>query len=185
MLTRFLFLTLLLTAGCSSTEKTVEQKAQESPVSEETTSTETSLPVLLEKNRTQLSDRFALHQNDIPDEFSKKIVEEEPVINPFEGFRIQVFSGVSVANADSIASQFRAWSDTTIAGYQAETYTFFKTPYYRVHVGDFHSRKRAIDFSRLVKRKFRDAWVVYDRVNPQRVPADTAEFNLKQPESRN
>ena len=36
----------------------------------------------------------------------------------------------------------------------AETYTFFKAPYYRVHVGDFHDRTRAYSTSQIIKRQF-------------------------------
>ena len=59
-----------------------------------------------------------------------------------------------------------------------ETYVFFKTPYYRVHVGDFHDRSRAYRFSNVVKRAFRGAWVVYDEVQPGRVLPDTTEIML-------
>ena len=92
----------------------------------------------------------------------------------YEGYRIQIYSGQSVIAADTLAANFRVWADSTVVGYQPDTYTFFRTPYYRVHVGDFHERERAISFSNIVKRYFKDAWVVYDRVNPASVPADTA-----------
>lgn len=105
--------------------------------------------------------------------------ESENETDMFEGYRVQIYSGQNVAMADTIASIFRAWSDTTIVGYQADTYTFFKAPYYRVHVGDFHERNRAIYFSNILKRRFRDAWVVYDRIDPWKIPADTTDIYTK------
>ena len=46
-------------------------------------------------------------------------------------------------------------------------------------MGDFHNRPKAIQFSNLLKKRFRDSWVVYDRVNPYNVPADTVQIKLK------
>jgi len=178
---KYLSLLLFFAAGCASAGTTNEAGGTpETVTKKERKTTKSSIDV--EKYRTRLSDRFALHENNIPDAFMQETVQREEEQNLYEGFRIQIFSGVNVASADTVASQFRAWADTTISGYQPETYTFFKTPYYRVHIGDFHSRERAIEFSQLVKRKFRDAWVVYDRVNPWEVPADTAQFGLKEKE---
>lgn len=93
--------------------------------------------------------------------------------NLYEGFRIQIYSGPSPSTADTVAKQFRTWSIQYISGYTPETYTFFKAPYYRVHVGDFHDRTRAYSTSQIIKRQFPDAWVVYDRVVPWNVPADS------------
>ncbi len=133
----------------------------------------TNSGINLDTFRTRLSDAYAYRENQIPEEFNQIKVEQKEEKNLYEGYRIQIFSGEHVSNADTVAANFRAWADTTLVGYQPETYVFFKTPYYRVHVGDFHERNRAISFSNIVKRYFRDAWVVYDRVEPARVPADT------------
>lgn len=142
-------------------------------------SEEYSSASLLETMRTQLSDSYAYRENVIPEAFAQIKVEKEEKQNLYEGYRIQIYSGQDVALADAMAASFRAWADTTIAGYQPETYVFFRTPYYRVHVGDFHDRDRAISFSNIVKRYFRDAWVVYDKVNPFYVPADTTVIETK------
>jgi hypothetical protein len=108
----------------------------------------------------------------------KKKVEDD--IDLTKGFRVQIYSGENVYEADTVASTFRAWSDTTIVGYQAETYTFFKTPYYRVHIGDFHNREKAFEFSKMVKRLFKDAWLVYDTVDPLSVPEDTTQIKFQE-----
>lgn len=128
---------------------------------------------------SSLSDTYLNRQNIVPEAFSRiKSEIEVEKIDLFEGFRIQIFSGHNPALADTAAKRFRTWSASNIDGYQAETYTFFKAPYYRVHIGDFHNRSRAIEFSNLIKKRFRDSWVVYDRVNPYNVLADTTFVSL-------
>lgn len=152
----------------------------ETPQSDPDVETSTSENIF-SRNRSSLSDTYATKTNEIPEAYKEiKVVDEsENETDMFEGYRVQIYSGQNVAMADTIASIFRAWSDTTIVGYQADTYTFFKAPYYRVHVGDFHERNRAIYFSNILKRRFRDAWVVYDRIDPWKIPADTTDIYTK------
>ena len=129
--------------------------------------------------RNSLADVFATQQHDAPEALFQTFKGNQPVErDPFDGFRIQIASTRNVAMADSTAKKFRLWADTTFAGYQPQTYVFFKQPYYKVHVGDFHDRERANRVSRLVKRKYSDAWVVHDRINPYLVPADTVNIEL-------
>ena len=125
-----------------------------------------------------LSDSYGANGNSIPENFKQIKQTREVERDLTRGFRVQIYSGEDVSLADSIASTFRAWSDTTIVGYQAETYTFFKAPQYRVHIGDFHEKERALSYSKLVKRLFKDAWVVYDTVEPFHVPADTVRISF-------
>lgn len=122
------------------------------------------------------SDFYANLRHGIPDELSanSKLESTGSVEkNLYEGFRIQIYSGPSPSIADTVAKEFRTWSTQYITGYSPETYTFFKAPYYRVHVGDFHDRTRAYSTSQIIKRQFPDAWVVYDRVVPWNVPSDS------------
>ncbi|MBO6795217.1 MAG: SPOR domain-containing protein [Balneolaceae bacterium] len=180
----FLFSFLIL-LGCASSEPTV-QPAEQPQTTEESTSENTdnaeegtgeesteedvdSYPYL-----SSLSDTYLNRSNSIPKGYERiKVEVEEEEKDLFEGYRVQIYSGPDVALADTTAKHFRVWSAANIDGYVPETYTFFKPPYYRVHVGDFHEREKAIEFSNLIKRRFRDSWVVYDRVNPYNVPADT------------
>lgn len=175
-----LFLIIFTIAACSSTEQTVQDAVEEikENYKENNTAAGTS-DNIFESLRTQLSDAYAYRENEIPEAFTQVKVEQEEEKDLYEGYRIQIYSGQNVADADTIAASFKAWADTTIVGYQPEAYVFFKTPYYRVHVGDFHERDRAISFSNIVKRYFRDAWVVYDKVNPFYVPADTTVIETK------
>lgn len=128
---------------------------------------------------SSLSDVYFNRTNTIPEAYQRLKVEiEEEEVDLFEGYRVQIYSGPDVALADTLAKRFRVWSAERILGYQADTYTFFKPPNYRVHVGDFHDRQKAIEFSNLMKRRFRDSWVVYDRVNPYNVPADSVQITI-------
>lgn len=182
---------LILIIACSSSEPIVDNSSKDGdepitntividevtktyPSDEQEITTDEEYPYL-----SSLSDTYFNRQNEIPEAFARIKVEiEEEEVDLFEGFRVQIFSGQNPALADTAAKRFRAWSSENIEGYQAETYTFFRAPFYRVHVGDFHDRSRAIDFSNLLKRRFRDSWVVYDRVNPYNVPADTVFISL-------
>ena len=128
---------------------------------------------------SSLSDLHASQSNEIPEAFARIKVPKEVEVDLTKGYRIQIYSGQDLNDADTAAMRFRAWSDTTLVGYQPETYTFFKTPFYRVHIGDFHDRQRALNFSKIVKRVFRDAWVVYDTVDPFSVPEDTTEITTR------
>jgi len=172
-----LFMIMILAIACSTTEQAMEETMEEikNNYEEETTISGLSLKQL----RTTLSDSYTYRENQIPEAFNRVKVQQEEEKDLYEGYRIQIFSGQDVTWADTTAANFRAWADTTIAGYQPETYVFFRTPYYRVHVGDFHERDKAIQFSNIVKRYFRDAWVVYDRVIPENVPTDTTKIELK------
>jgi len=142
----------------------------------------TDLQRMLNDNRSKLSDLYATQRQDMPEAFLKKKSSNESINNdPFDGYRIQIISTRDVDRADSVANQFKMWADTTIAGYNARTYVFFKQPFYKVHVGDFHKRNMADDFTKLVKRNYPEAWVVHDRINPTDVPSDTTTFSIIKP----
>jgi len=166
--------------GCSTSEPTADGSNQntntEELVNNDDGNSENAESLLL---ISSLSDIYSSNNNDLPKVYSSIKKEKEVEVDMTKGFRIQIYSGQDVFEADTAASTFRAWSDTTLVGYQAETYTFFKAPYYKVHIGDFHDRTRALKFSKMVKRLFRDAWVVYDTVNPYLVPEDTTEIKFQ------
>lgn len=164
------FLTITL-AACAASKKSIDDSVEDTR--EYTEDTEAVFSnATLQSFRTHLSDAYTYRENKIPENFDR-IWAEQQEKDLYEGYRIQIYSGQDVAKADTLAANFRVWADTTIEGYHPEAYVFFRTPYYRVHVGDFHERDRAIEFSNIVKRHYPDAWVVYDRVNPNSVPADT------------
>lgn len=186
-----LIILFLVLAGCKTTEKTTTD-ADESPSTE--TENEPIFDVepevveaylteemdefdrLLFENRSQLSDRFASVEHDMPDLFLKDVVQEEKVVDQYAGFRVQLLSTRSVAEADSTKDNFRVWADQHIQGYSPEAYVTFRQPYYKVRVGDFRDQQKANSFSRMVKDEYPAAWVVHDRIEPDFLPADTTDI---------
>lgn len=171
------FFAVLLILSCTPAKQAIENGGAYTGEGASPKIDTTSAEIDLAKYRSKLSDTYSSQTNEIPSAF-KRIKIDDGDTDLFSGYRVQIYSGTEVASADSTAAQFKKWSEANISGYQAETYVFFKTPYYRVHVGDFHKKNKAIYFSNIVKRKFNDAWVVYDRVNPWNVPADTVEIEI-------
>lgn len=177
-----LFLSVLVIGliGCKSTEKSVS--GDESPSMTDNRSERASasqMQQMLNNTRNKLSDVYASQMHDMPAAFLKADSSVNQINrNPYDGFRVQILSTRNVSHADSVANAFRVWADTTIAGYQPKVHQSFRQPHFRVHIGDFQQREKANSFSRLIKDKFPDAWVVHDRIEPSNVPADTASFSF-------
>ncbi len=180
---------LILLAGCSTTEQATERDSpEERPIFnidgemaeeyllEEMNETER----MLFENRSELTDQFASVDHDMPEVFLKEVVREEQAVDEYAGYRVQLLTTRQVAVADSTKDEFRVWAATHIAGYEPEAYVIFRQPYYRVRAGNFRNQARAVDFSKLLKDKFPNAWVVHDRIEPSNVPADTTTIEMKQ-----
>lgn len=185
-----ILLTILLSLGCTATKQAADDREDPArDVSQDTTRADaqnlTSLQTTLANTRSKLSDVYTSQKHDMPDFLQKQDSSDESInSNPFDGYRIQIISTRDQPLADSVANKFRAWSDSTISGYTAKAYVFFRQPYYKVHIGDFQERDSANRFFQLIKRKYPDAWVVHDRINPANVPADTTTFSFITPEER-
>lgn len=170
--------------GCSTSKEV--SAPEEEPAVEDTISHEEASDSreLLDETRSRLSDVHNVQTQDIPDSFLQQKSGDATIkSNPYDGFRVQILSTRNVEQADSVAEEFSEWADTTIAGYSAEHYVLFNQPHYKVHIGDFQQRDQANEFSQLVKEKYRDAWVVHDRIEPEKVPADTTSFSFKEEEN--
>lgn len=172
---------VIIAYGCKTAEETTDDSTVSTDTDTETVTEEvTALQSLLNSSRSQLSDLHISQKHDMPEHFLKAKTGDNTLnSDPSDGFRIQILSTREVEVADSVAGSFRVWSDTTIAGYEPEAHVSFRQPYYKVHIGDFQQREQANSFSKLLKAKFPDAWVVHDRINPENVPADTASFSFK------
>jgi len=180
-------LLLILAWGCSTTQQAARDKSTAGDRDSLSAGIENldELQTLLAENRSKLSDLYASQKHDMPKAFLKSDSSQGSLNDdPFDGYRVQIVSTRNIQLADSMANQFRMWSDTTISGYSARAYVFFKQPFYKVHIGDFQQRQKANSFSRLIKRRYEDAWVVHDRINPENVPADTANFSFMTSEDR-
>lgn len=186
-----LFAVLLIAVACSTTEKTTRN-------GDDDTSGESDQPIFdldqdiveaylieemdefertLFQNRSTLSDQFVTVNYEIPEAFQKDIVRaNQQLVDEFAGYRVQLLSTRSVAEADSTKDNFRVWVEENIEGYTPEAYVMFRQPYYKVRVGDFRDQQKANNFSRLLKSEYPTAWVVHDRIEPQYLPADTTEI---------
>ena len=175
-------LAVTMTLACSSTEQTAKKdKDPDTETTEQYTENKRQeLVALLTRNRSRLSDTYLTQQHDVPEAFLKVDTTDNSYYNPFDGYRIQILSSRDVAIADSVSTEFRLWADSTLAGYTPKAYVFFKQPHYKVHVGDFQDREKANKLSRIIKRKYPEAWVVHDRIDPSNVPADTTKIRLQE-----
>lgn len=191
-----LFLILLISAACSTTEKTTRDSENDEASGE---TADANKPIfdadpdadegylaeemeeferLLFENRSRLSDQFASIEHDMPDAYLKNVVAEESAGDQYAGFRIQLLSTRSVVEADSTKDNFRAWAEEHIEGYTPEAYVTFRQPYYKVRVGDFRDQQKANSFSRMLKDEYPGAWVVHDRIEPDFLPADTTQIRI-------
>lgn len=186
--TTSLLLFLLLLAGCGTTERAADEEESDpifelrddddedyDPMADESLTEEERLLV---RTRSNLSQHYSEATQVIPEIFLKEIVIDERQVDPYAGFRVQLFTTTNVAAADSVRDHFVAWADTTIAGYEPDAYVIFRSPNYRVRAGDFQNRDRAIQFSNMLKPRYPDAWVVHERIEPSNVPADTADIRF-------
>ena len=78
------------------------------------------------------------------------------------GFRIQIFFE-SGNYSKSLALEVKQEFETKYLNQKA--YVSFNEPYYRVRVGDFHSKIEAIGFLKKIIRKYPNAFEVEDRIS--------------------
>lgn len=182
-----LILLLALMWGCATSESTTEEDRDrpfidfsDELVDEFVLENLDDFERRLLSDRSQLTDQFADLEHDMPEIFLREVVREEIQIDEYAGFRVQILSTRDVVHADTTRDNFQVWADTTFQGIQTDAYVLFRQPYYRVHAGDFRNREMANEFSRLIKSKFPDAWVVHDRIEPNKVPADTATIRIRE-----
>ncbi len=110
-------------------------------------------------------------ENTIPEVFQVDVAISQANANT--GFRVQVVSTQDVREAEDLRTEFNTWLDQEASEYNANAYILFRQPFYKLHVGDFRIREEAIEFAQVVKRKFPDAWVVFDTINPNSITTRT------------
>lgn len=134
---------------------------------------------LLLITRSELSNHYSENMVEVPDLYMQEIIVNERQTDPYAGYRVQLLSTRNVAEADSVRDYFVAWADSMIAGYEPDAYVVFRSPNYRVRAGDFQTRDRAVHFSGMLKSRYPDAWVVHERIEPSKVPADTSDIKFR------
>lgn len=178
LLTVLIAVTVLVAWSCKGSQKTSRQPSTidtEAGSAKELESTE----IDWDAYRSHLDDVFATRTQDQPDIFKRSVPDNSGNKDIYDGFRIQILSTRDMAQADTVSRHFDTWMDTTAVNYKAQSYVIFKQPYYRVHVGDFNDRDKALEFSRIVKKQFPDAWIIYDRIKPTSTPPDTMQIRLE------
>lgn len=177
-----LFIPLLFVYSCSSTKEMSDDSSEpDEPllnvgeeVAEEFMRSELDeFERVLFDNRSYMSNHFSQVNQEIPEQFLKEVVREKREVDEYAGFRVQLVSTREVAVADSTTDEFRVWASNALPDYQIETYIIFRQPYYRVRAGNFINRDNAIEFSRMIKNRYPDAWVVHDRIDPENLTEKT------------
>jgi len=129
------------------------------------------LTVNLDNYRNQLSDVYVSRKNEVPDAFKPLPSQENHEISNV-GYRVQILSSENKNSAEKTVHAYNDWIfQQKNISYKGVAYIIFKQPYYRVQIGDFLSRDRAIEYSKKLKRKYRNAWVVQDKINPNMIPS--------------
>lgn len=177
-----LFLTiaaLMIIAGCSAPETVTERDVrpverpepdEEREISEESIRDDLDgFERTLFDYRSSLSDQFSSISNDVPEAFQQDASYQNPGEDT-AGYRVQIYSTREVAAADSTLDDFRVWASENLDEHSTiEVYIYFRQPYYRVRAGDFRNRENAIEFARIAKQQYPDAWVVHDRINTENI----------------
>jgi len=187
---------LLLILACGSGEQITErdEDTDQFPVSLERTIAESEQPEetpeefeemereeyrIFILNRSRLQDSFSVFSHSQPEEHFHSF--DERLSDPYQGFRIQILSTRDVSLADSTRADFEDWAQERFAEYVPNSYIHYRQPYYRVRIGDFQDRDRAIELSRLIQLRYPDAWIIHDRIEPNRVAADTVQIRFRAP----
>lgn len=153
---------IVLATGCATT---ADVREREEPEEAETVLDQSTAAALdIDRYRSRLSDQFTYVENEIPDAFALSD-DNENRTDGNTGFRIQLVSTNDRQLADSLALSFDMWADTAEVAQRPISYIQFRQPAYRVHVGDFMSRRIAIEYLGIIRRYFPGSWIVHDQID--------------------
>lgn len=173
----------LLFIGCGTTGTSTQEEGQApggtEPVEEVEASVSAELLSTLENTRSKLSDVYSSSENEMPAIFKQESSSRD-IGDPNQGYRIQILSTRDVAQADSIAKDFRTWVQGQFDNYIPEVYVLYRQPYYKVHVGNFQFQDHAMKLNKVVKSRYSEAWVVPDEVEPSLVPPEDIDFGFEE-----
>lgn len=162
-----LLIPILLFLGCATTDTIRDTSGvTEDAVGEEAAGF--SFGFDIDEYRIKPESVFYTLENTIPEPFQVDPTNVDAAQRN-SGFRVQIISTQDVRLAERLQSEFKEWLYNEVPEYEAESYLLFRQPFYRLHVGNFFSRAEAIEFSRVVKRRFPDAWVVFDQIDPEKI----------------
>lgn len=159
-----LALLILIASGCATTEEIRETEEPELEKVESSLDQTLLDDIDFDMYRSQLSDHYTNVDNEIPEVFKISESEREDT-GESTGYRIQLISTNERQLADSLALKFDMWADTADVDRRPISYIQFRQPVFRVHVGDFKSRRIAIEYLGVIRRFFPGAWIVHDQID--------------------
>lgn len=114
------------------------------------------------------SGSVTIYQDKLVDELIQKQVKLNEAGNSQDGYRIQIFSD----SGNNSKAKAQAAMDEYLAKHpEMKAYLVFKSPNYKVKVGDFRNKLDAIRYLNEISADFPNAFIISDLINlPQVEP---------------
>ncbi|MEI6884281.1 MAG: SPOR domain-containing protein [Bacteroidota bacterium] len=114
------------------------------------------------------SGTVTVYQDKMVDELVQKQIKLNEAASSQEGYRIQIFSD---SGNNSKAKAQAAMDEFTSKHPEAKAYLVFKSPNYKVKIGDFRSKLDAIRYLNQISAEYQNAFIIADLINlPQVEP---------------
>ncbi len=160
-------------SACSATAPVLEEKLVIEPVGPTTWAEVEKADLQVYPDVLPRVDDILVH--DVPQSLMNSTADDGSQIE-IEGFRIQVFSSSERDEAAVVEDVVERWLSGLSDGQRnalglpdiIPVYAFYRSPFYRVRVGDFEKREDAARLAAVLKRQWAGALVVPDRVTVMR-----------------
>ena len=114
------------------------------------------------------SGTVTVYQDKLVDELVQKQVKLNETASSQEGYRIQIFSD---SGNNSKAKAQATMDEFTTKHPEAKAYLVFKSPNYKVKIGDFRSKLDAIRYLNQITAEYQNAFIIAELINlPQVEP---------------
>jgi len=114
------------------------------------------------------SGSVTIYQDKLVDELIQKQVKLSEAASTTDGYRIQIFSD---SGNNSKTKAQTAMDEFLTKHPEVKAYLTFKSPNYKVKIGDFRSRLDAIRYLNQISSEFPNAFIISDLINfPQVEP---------------
>lgn len=126
---------------------------------------------LLAPYRSSLGDVLYVLMQQQVNPYDIRPVAEDTIPKGDAGYRIHLISTTDRVTADTLYKRFKVWADSTSdIDFKLYGYFEFRSPSYRIHIGDFYSLVDANKLAARIQSLFPDAWVVRARIIQDRSP---------------
>jgi hypothetical protein len=114
------------------------------------------------------SQNVSIYQDKRVDELVQKQIKLSETNNNLDGFRIQIFSD----SGNNSKTRAQTAMDEFLAKHpEVRAYLVFKSPNYKVKVGDFRTRLDALKYLSQISSDYQNAFIISDQINlPQVEP---------------